>query len=85
MNEVLAVLYLCFVNENFLLVEEKFIESDLFVIFTSLMESLRGLFLRELDKEDSGLNGFVIQYKKVLEITDPELYEVLEIENQIPH
>jgi hypothetical protein len=70
MNEVLAVLYYCFVNHD--LVEEtpegvideskaiiplKYYESDLFFSFSNIMIELRDGFLRELDKEQSGIQG----------------------------
>jgi len=37
------------------LIDGKYIESDLFCVFTNMMIDLRDGFLRELDKEDSGM------------------------------
>jgi hypothetical protein len=55
MNEVLATLYICFVECNQGVVETRFIESDLFVVFSNIMIELRDSFMRELDKEEAGL------------------------------
>ena len=100
MNEVLAVLYICFrgiapINEqdqvkklerstNKNIIEEKYIESDLFVAFTNVMVDMRDGFLRELDKEPSGMQGHINNYKNILSYLDPELHDVIE-GNQIPH
>jgi hypothetical protein len=51
MNEVLAVIYYCFLdkdNKN-QIISNKYIESDLFFSFTNLMTELKDGFLRELD------------------------------------
>ena len=56
MNEVIAILYYCFWKfgcEN--VISTKYLESDLFFCFSSLMSELKDGFLRELDKEDSGI------------------------------
>ena len=54
MNEVLAVLYYCFLEETEL-VGEKYRESSLFFTFTHLMTEMKDGFLREMDKDKSGL------------------------------
>ena len=41
------------------------------------MVDLRDGFLRELDNEDSGLNGHIELYTLVLSTIDPDLYEVI--------
>jgi TBC1 domain family member 13 len=56
MNEVIAILYYCFYkfgNES--VISTDYLESDLFFCFSNLMQELKDGFLRELDKEDSGL------------------------------
>ena len=62
MNEVLAVLYYCFLdcdynnsNEYQSIVDNKYLESDLFFSFSNIMVELRDGFLRELDKEKNGI------------------------------
>lgn len=60
MNEVLAVIYYCFLNpddniENEPIVSKKYLESDLFFSFTNIMTEMKDGFLRELDKEKSGI------------------------------
>jgi len=48
------------------------------------MVDLRDGFLRELDKEPSGIQGHINNYTNILSYIDPELHEVIE-GNQIPH
>lgn len=58
MNEILAVIYYCFLafgDES--IIPTVYLESDLFFCFNNLMIEIRDGFLRELDKEDSGING----------------------------
>lgn len=61
MNEVLAVLYFCFLDQDRdetdggAIFSEKYHESDLFFAFQSIMINLRDGFLRELDKESNGI------------------------------
>ena len=79
MNEVLAVLYYCFYSSNTdQILPQKYIEADIFYAFSALMVDLRDGFLRELDKEDSGLNGHIEHYEQVLNVLDPVLYDVIE-------
>jgi hypothetical protein len=58
MNEVLAVLYYCFVVNDYSedkdedpVIPSMYHESDLFFSFSNIMVELRDGFLRELDKE----------------------------------
>jgi hypothetical protein len=83
MNEVLAVLYYCFQRDQDLFCPEQR-EADSFVAFSNMMEVMRDSFLRELDKEDVGLEGRLKHYAQVLEHADPELFEVIE-DNEVPH
>lgn len=60
MNEVLAVLYYCFWSfGDDQILSNQYLESDLFFCFNNLMIEIRDGFLRELDKEDSGITGKV--------------------------
>jgi hypothetical protein len=59
MNEVLAVIYYCFYEQDFqgeeAVIPHKYYESDLFFSFSNIMVELRDGFLRELDKEKTGI------------------------------
>jgi hypothetical protein len=58
MNECLAMLYFCFTHmtqAEMPLIDPKYNESSLFHAFSTLMIDLRDGFLRELDKEETGL------------------------------
>lgn len=59
MNEVLAVIYYCYFEHDFqgedAIVSYKYFESDLFFSFSNIMIELRDGFLRELDKEKTGI------------------------------
>ena len=63
MNEILAVLYYCFLSfgdDN--VIAHEYLESDLFFCFNNLMIEIRDGFLRELDHESSGITGKINQY-----------------------
>jgi hypothetical protein len=53
MNEILAVLYFCFKEND--VIPKKYNESDLYFTFQNLMESTRDSFLREMDKTKNGI------------------------------
>lgn len=64
MNEVLAVIYFCYYEYDFYphgdemaIVPYQYHESDLFFSFSNIMIELRDGFLRELDKEKTGIQG----------------------------
>jgi hypothetical protein len=58
MNEVLAVIYYCFWSfSDFNVISVDYLESDLFFCFTNLMTELRDGFIRDMDKEESGIAG----------------------------
>ena len=69
MNEVLAVIYYCYLkhddhreDDNILddthaIIPRKYLESDLFFSFCNIMTEMKDGFLRELDKEKSGIQG----------------------------
>jgi hypothetical protein len=53
-------------------------ESDLFFCFNNLMIEIRDGFLRELDKEKSGITGRVATFAKILNVVDPAVWNNLE-------
>ena len=81
MNEILAVLYYCFLSYSDEIIPTKYLESDLFFCFNQLMTDIRDGFLRELDKEDSGITGKLNHYSKILKVVNPKIYKNLKDEN----
>jgi hypothetical protein len=82
MNEVLAVLYYCFWSfGDELVISNTYLESDLFFCFNNLMIEIRDGFLRELDREKSGITGKVKTYSNILKEVDPQVYQNLEDQN----
>ena len=61
MNEVLAMIYYCLMQDEGLFERDQS-QADSFVAFSSIMEVMRDPFLRELDKEQSGLEGHMNHY-----------------------
>lgn len=67
MNEVLAVIYYCYlkcdnhrevddeVDDSLAIIPRKYHEADLFFSFSNVMQELKDGFLRELDKEKTGI------------------------------
>ena len=45
------------------------------------MTEIRDGFLRELDKEDSGITGKLNHYSKILKVVNPKIYKNLKDEN----
>ena len=79
MNEVLAVIYYCFWSfSDFTVIPVEYLESDLFFCFTNLMTEIRDGFMRDMDKEESGISGQVQGFANVLKIIDPKVYNNLE-------
>ena len=79
MNEVLAVIYYCFWSfSDFTVISDEYLESDLFFCFTNLMTEIRDGFMRDMDKEESGISGQVQAFANVLKIIDPKVYNNLE-------
>lgn len=75
MNEILAVLYFCFFtfgDES--IISKDCLESDLFFCFSNLMMEIRDGFLRELDKEKSGITGRIKSFSDILKKVDPVAY-----------
>ena len=52
---------------------QKQIEPDLFCAFCNLMTDIRDCFLRELDKEPTGVNGHIDNYTEIMSIVEPEV------------
>ena len=81
MNEILAVLYYCFLvfgDES--VIPKEYLESDLFFCFNNLMIEIRDGFLRELDKEDTGISGRIRFFSKILKVVEPVVYRNLKEE-----
>ena len=79
MNEVLAVIYYCFWSfSDFSVIPRENLECDLFFCFTNLMIEIRDGFIRDLDKEESGITGKVAIFSEILRIVDPEVHQNLE-------
>jgi TBC1 domain family member 13 len=79
MNEVLAVLYYCFLTmDPNRIVPLKFFESDLFFAFTKFMMELKDGFLRELDNEKSGIKGRMKTYAEILKVVEPHAHHTIE-------
>jgi len=81
MNEVLAVLYYCFLDCDYnnykeydAIIDNKYLESDLFFSFSNIMIELRDGFLRELDQEQNGIQGRIKQYAEIMKATEPHAY-----------
>ena len=78
MNEVLAVIYFCFLNpedkENDPIIDKKYRESDLFFSFTNIMREMKDGFLRELDKEKTGIQGRMKSYAEIMKVVEPHAY-----------
>lgn len=56
------------------MISEEYLESDLFFCFSNLMMEIRDGFLRDLDKEQSGIAGRVKSYSDLLREIDPDVY-----------
>jgi hypothetical protein len=79
MNEVLAVVYYCFWSfSDFSVIPRENLECDLFFCFTNLMTEIRDGFIRDLDKEESGISGKVAIFAELLKTLEPKIYKNLE-------
>jgi len=88
MNEVLAVIYYCFLNpddpDNEPIIGHQYRESDLFFSFTNIMREMKDGFLRELDKEKSGIQGRMRAYAEIMKVVEPHAYHSI-TDNQVNH
>ena len=60
-------------------------EADVFSAFCSMMAEVRDGFIRELDKEASGIQGHIHHYDRVLKILDYEFWTVITKEAEVTH
>jgi len=60
-------------------------EADVFSAFSSVMADVRDGFIRELDKEVSGLEGHIHHFDRVLRVTDRECWRQVVEEAQVTH
>lgn len=78
MNEILAVLYYCFWKfGNEAIISTEYLESDLFFTFSNLMSDLKDGFLRDLDKETTGIYGKCSSFMEVVRLVDPDVFDQL--------
>lgn len=78
MNEVIAVLYYCFWkfgDES--VISTQYLESDLFFCFSNIMSELKDGFLRDLDKESSGIFGKCKTIETIIRKLDPPVFSAL--------
>ena len=72
MNEILAVLYYTFWKfGNEAIISTQYLESDVFFCFSNLMSELKDGFLRDLDREQNGIDGKCQAVIKILKTVDP--------------
>ena len=60
-------------------------EADVFSAFSSVMADLRDGFIRELDKEASGLQGHIQHFDRVLRVVDQPVWSQIAEEAQVSH
>lgn len=96
MNEVLAVIYYCYLEndgfsmdylsegEKMAIIPIEYHESDLFFSFTNIMSEMKDGFLRELDKEKNGIQGRIRHYSEIMKVVEPHAYHTIE-QNQVNH
>lgn len=81
MNEVIAILYYCFWKfGSDSVISTQYMESDLFFCFSNLMSEIKDGFLRDLDKEESGIQGKCQAIEAILNSVDPLVYKKLKQE-----
>jgi hypothetical protein len=61
-------------NFNVFTIDFMHFEADVFSAFSSVMADLRDGFIRELDKEASGLEGHLHHYDRVLRVADQRVW-----------
>ena len=72
MNEILAVIYYCFWKfGNEAVISTEYLESDVFICFSNLMSEIKDGFMRDLDKEKSGIDGKCKIFAHILKTVDP--------------
>ena len=79
MNEILAVIYYCFWKfGDEAIISTEYLESDVFFCFSNLMQELKDGFLRDLDKEENGIDGKCQAMIQVLSFVDPDVHQMLD-------
>ena len=75
MNELLAVIYISFWEEDDHPDKLKYHEAETYWCFTHLMSEVRDTFSRNLDTEVSGIKGQIAYFSAMLSHVDSELYQ----------
>jgi len=80
MNELLATIYYCLYKYSPKMLMP-YLESDAFFCFSALMGEVRDEYMREMDSEDSGINGKLQLITDLVGKLDPELYDFFKENN----
>ncbi len=56
------------------MISAQYLESDLFFCFSNLMAELKDGFLRDLDNEESGIQGKCKAIEQIIRVVEPEIY-----------
>lgn len=81
MNEVIAVLYYCFWKYgNEAVISTQYLESDLFFCFSNLMSELKDGFMRDMDKEEAGIQGKCKRIEEIIKTVSPPIYQKMRSE-----
>ena len=74
MNEIIAVVYFCFSRQGAdSVIAREYLESDVFYCFTNLMSEIKDGFMRELDKEEGGIQGKCQAFLNIIDTCDPDV------------
>jgi hypothetical protein len=81
MNEVIAVLYYCFWKYgNEAVISTQYLESDLFFCFSNLMAELKDGFMRDMDREDIGIQGKCRRIEQIIKAVSPPIHQKMRSE-----
>jgi len=85
MNEILAVIYFVFWEHRHrgIIALDK-LESDVFFCFSNLMAEIRNQFMRELDKEEGGIDDKCKHMNEIIKVVDPDVVKKLDAEGVTP-
>lgn len=80
MNELLAPIFFCFSLDNnpFCL---PYLEADAFTCFENLMSGIKDVFIRSLDKTETGIESRMHRLSQLLKFIDYDVYNKLQKEN----
>ena len=56
------------------MISAQYLESDLFFCFSNLKAELKDGFLRDLDNEESGIQGKCKAIEQIIRVVEPEIY-----------